>query len=167
MVTNRVHRAEDRGMTDVFARLTPATDLRAARAELDSVYEAKKRKHPEAYPSRTDYRIRATLLRDELTKGARTILLVLMAASVLVFVIACSNVANLILARTVRRDSKLRARRWCCWVRRWRRRRFRRCGRRGWTWCKRCDRSDDQGKATGPGVCLAPIILVSRAGSRC
>ncbi len=46
-------------------------------------------------------------LRDELTSGARTILLVLMAVSVLVFVIACSNVANLILARTVRRESEL------------------------------------------------------------
>ena len=46
-------------------------------------------------------------LRDQLTSGARTILLVLMAASVLVFVIACSNVANLILARTVRRESEL------------------------------------------------------------
>ena len=34
-------------------------------------------------------------------------LLVLMAASVLVFVIACSNVANLILARTVRREGEL------------------------------------------------------------
>jgi hypothetical protein len=105
MVTDRVHR-----MTDAFARLTPGTDLRAARAELDSVYQAMKREHPQAYPSRTDYRISATLLRDELTKGARTILLVLMAASVLVFVIACSNVANLILARTVRRDSELRVR---------------------------------------------------------
>ena len=105
MVTNRTHR-----MTDLFARLTPGTDLAQARAELDSVYQAMKREHPEAYPPRTPYRISATLLRDELTKDARTILLVLMAASLLVFVIACSNVANLILARTVRRDNELRVR---------------------------------------------------------
>jgi predicted permease len=47
------------------------------------------------------------LLRDQITSGARTILWVLLAASVLVFIIACSNVANLILARSVRREGEL------------------------------------------------------------
>jgi predicted permease len=47
------------------------------------------------------------LLRDQITSRARTVLLVLLAASALVFVIACSNVANLILARTVRRENEL------------------------------------------------------------
>ena len=102
MVTGRTHR-----MTDLFARLTPGVDLPAARAELESVYASMKQEHPQAYPSRVDFQISAVRLRDELTSGARTILLVLMAASVLVFVIACSNVANLILARTVRRENEL------------------------------------------------------------
>jgi putative ABC transport system permease protein len=47
------------------------------------------------------------MLWDQITSGARTVLLVLLAASGLVFIIACSNVANLILARTVRRESEL------------------------------------------------------------
>jgi predicted permease len=47
------------------------------------------------------------MLRDQITSGARTVLLVLLAASGLVFIIACSNVANLILARTVRREGEL------------------------------------------------------------
>src|SRR5579864_2577196 len=47
------------------------------------------------------------MLRDQITSGARTILLVLLAASGLVFIIACSNVANLVLARTVRRQGEL------------------------------------------------------------
>ncbi len=47
------------------------------------------------------------LLRDQITSRAKTVLLVLLAASVLVFVIACSNVANLILARSVRREGEL------------------------------------------------------------
>jgi predicted permease len=102
MVTGRIHR-----MTELFARLAPGADLKAARAELQSVYGAMKREHPEAYPARTEYQISAVRLRDQLTSGARTILLVLMAASVLVFVIACSNVANLIVARTVRRENEL------------------------------------------------------------
>jgi putative ABC transport system permease protein len=102
MVTGRIHR-----MTELFARLAPGADLEAARTELRSVHEMMKHDHPEAYPAKADYQISAVKLRDELTSGARTILLVLMAASVLVFVIACSNVANLILARTVRREGEL------------------------------------------------------------
>jgi putative ABC transport system permease protein len=102
MVTARIHR-----MTELFGRLAPGANLNAARAELDAVYTTIKREHPEAYPTKTDYRISAQRLRDQLTSNARTMLLVLMAASVLVFVIACSNVANLILARTTRREQEL------------------------------------------------------------
>jgi len=102
MVQGRMHR-----MTDLFARLAAGVDLKTARAELQSAYGAMKREHPEAYPVKSDFQISAVRLRDELTSGARTILLVLMAASVLVFIIACSNVANLILARSVRRENEL------------------------------------------------------------
>jgi putative ABC transport system permease protein len=105
MVTGRIHR-----MTELFARLTPGVNLEQARAELDSIYKGMTREHPEAYPAKADFHISATRLRDQLTSGARTILLVLMAASLLVFIIACSNVANLILARTVRRENELRIR---------------------------------------------------------
>jgi len=105
MVTARLHR-----MTVLFARLPAGADLKTARAELESVYQTMKREHPEAYPAHADFHVSAVPLRDELTSGARTILLVLMAASVLLFVIACSNVANLILARSVRREDELRIR---------------------------------------------------------
>ena len=102
MVTERVHR-----MTELFARLTPGTTLDQARAELRSVYAGMKKDHLEAYSRQADFQISAKLLRDQITSGARTVLLILLAASVLVFVVACSNVANLILARTVRRDGEL------------------------------------------------------------
>src|SRR5438874_3647070 len=102
MVTERVHR-----MTELFARLTPGTTLDQARAELRSVYAGMKKDHLEAYSAQADFQISAKLLRDQITSGARTVLLILLAASVLVFVVACSNVANLILARTVRRDGEL------------------------------------------------------------
>src|SRR5271154_2051084 len=46
-------------------------------------------------------------MHDQINSRARTILWVLFAASGLLFVIACSNVANLILARTVHRESEL------------------------------------------------------------
>ena len=102
MVTGRVHR-----MTELFGKLAPGATLDQARAELRTAYASMEKDHPEAYPDNGGYRIDARMLRDQITSGARTVLLVLLAASGLVFIIACSNVANLILARTVRREGEL------------------------------------------------------------
>lgn len=102
MVTGRVHR-----MTELFGKLAPGVTLDQARTELRTVYAAMQKDHPDAYPDNGGYRIDARMLRDQITSGARTVLLVLLAASGLVFIIACSNVANLILARTVRREGEL------------------------------------------------------------
>jgi putative ABC transport system permease protein len=105
MVTGRIHR-----MTELFGRLAPGATLEQVRAELRTDYAAMTKEHPEAYSKEADFQIGAKLLRDEITSGARTVLLVLLAASALVFIIACSNVANLILARTVRREGELAVR---------------------------------------------------------
>jgi predicted permease len=102
MVEGRVHR-----MTDLFGRLAPGVELDAALAELRAVHGAIVNEHPEAYTRQADFRIDAVRLRDQIVSPARTILLVLLAASGLVFVVACSNVANLILARSVRREGEL------------------------------------------------------------
>ena len=102
MVDGRVHR-----MTELFGRLAPNATLDAARAELRTIHAAMLQDHPDAYPKNADFRLEAVGLRDQITSSARTVLLVLLAASALVFVIACSNVANLILARSVRRQGEL------------------------------------------------------------
>src|SRR5207249_2241380 len=97
MVTGREHR-----MTEVFGRLAPGAGLESARSELRAAHSAIMKEHPEAYSPKAEFHIDAVQLRDQITSNARTVLLVLLAASGLVFLIACSNIANLILARTVR-----------------------------------------------------------------
>jgi putative ABC transport system permease protein len=105
MKTGREHR-----MTELFGRLAPGSDLDAARAELKAAHASMVAAYPEAYSNKAAFRIDARLLRDQIADRARTVLLVLLAASALVFVIACSNAANLILARSVRREGELAVR---------------------------------------------------------
>ena len=105
MVTSRTHR-----MTELFGRLAPGASLDAARAELTAVHAAIMREHPEAYSAKANVQLSVKKLRDQIASPARTILLVLLAAAAVVFVIACSNVANLILARSVRREGELAVR---------------------------------------------------------
>jgi putative ABC transport system permease protein len=105
MVDGRVHR-----MTELFGRLAPGADLETARAELRTVHGAMMASYRESYPRNAQFAIDAVRLRDQIVSPARTVLLVLLAASALVFVIACSNVANLILARSVRREGELAVR---------------------------------------------------------
>jgi len=102
MVTGREHR-----MTELFGRLAPGAELEAARAELKAVHADIVRENPGTYTKQSNFTINAVRLRDQITSRARTVLLVLLAASGLVFIVACSNVANLILARTTRREGEL------------------------------------------------------------
>src|SRR6266568_6230337 len=76
MVTGRVHR-----MTELFGHLAPGANLESASAELRAVHGAMVKEHPEAYSTKADFRIEAVLLRDQITSRARTVLLVLLAAS--------------------------------------------------------------------------------------
>jgi predicted permease len=105
MVTSRSHR-----MTQLFGRLAPRATLEAARADLTAAHAAIMREHPEAYSAGANVQLRVATLRDQIAAPARPILLVLLAAAAVVFVIACSNVANLILARSVRREGELAVR---------------------------------------------------------
>src|SRR5260370_965921 len=102
MVTGREHR-----MTEVFARLAPGAQLDAAQAELRTVYAAMLLAYPAVYKPQDHYKIDVTRMHDQINSRARTILWVLLAASGLLFVIASSNVANLILARALRRDPEM------------------------------------------------------------
>jgi predicted permease len=105
MVTGREHR-----MTEVFGRLAPGASIESAQAELRTVYSAMIAAHPANYKPEDHFTIDVTRMHDQINSRANAILWVLFAASGLLFVIACSNVANLVLARTVRRESELAVR---------------------------------------------------------
>ena len=102
MVTGREHR-----MTEVFGRLAPGASVDNARAELRSVYGAMVAAHPEVYKPEDRFKIDVTRMHEQINSRANTILWILFAASGLLFIIASSNVANLVLARTVRREPEL------------------------------------------------------------
>jgi putative ABC transport system permease protein len=102
MVQGRVHR-----MTELFGRVAPGATLEQANAELGAAYASMVKAHPEAYSPEARGQVHAVLLRDQISSGAKTVLWVLLAASLLIFIIACSNVANLILSRSVRREGEL------------------------------------------------------------
>ena len=103
VVTGRVHR-----MTYAFGRLAPGVSFERARAELRAIYAAMLKEHPEAYPASADFRIDATRFEDHIAaKSQPVLLLLLMMASVLMFVIPCANAPNLILVRMMRREREL------------------------------------------------------------
>ena len=102
MTTDRTHR-----MTELFGRLAPGATVEAARAELTNAHASMMGEHPEAYSTQARIQLTVTTLPEQIASPARTILLVLLAAAAAVFIIACSNVANLILGRSVRREAEL------------------------------------------------------------
>jgi predicted permease len=106
MITLRTHR-----MTQLFGRLKPDATIESLRAELNTVHATMVRENPDSYSKRAaQAQMNVSRLRDQIAAPARTILLVLLAAAGIVFIIACSNVANLILARSVRREGELAVR---------------------------------------------------------
>jgi len=105
MVDERTHR-----MTELFGRLAPGASVESARAELEAAYARMLGEHPEIYSKGARFQLVVRPLRDQLTAPARTVLFLLLAAAFVVLAIACSNVANLILARSVRRERELQVR---------------------------------------------------------
>src|SRR3954470_8596278 len=105
MVQGREHR-----MTEVFGRLAPGATLEAARAELLTVYGGMVAAHPEVYKPQDHYEISVTRMHDQINAQANLILWILFAVSAGLFIVASLNVANLVLARTVRREGELAVR---------------------------------------------------------
>ncbi len=94
-------------MLTLFGRLAPGATLAGADTEFQSIAKRLHEQYPQAYPSGQGFSIRVASLHDEMTRRARPTLLLLLGTAVFVLLIACANVANLTLARLIRREREL------------------------------------------------------------
>lgn len=88
------------------ARLKPGVSLEQARVEMDTLRQGYEATRPEA-KLRIAGRTRLVPLREHLLGETRRALLVLLGAVTLILLMACANVANLLLARAVTRQKEL------------------------------------------------------------
>jgi len=99
----------DRGQRNLvaFGRLKPGVPLGQARAEMSSIADQIAREHPLAGNSAG---VSVELIRDELTREFRGTFSLLLGAVFVILLIACANVANLLLARSTSRSGELAVR---------------------------------------------------------
>jgi putative ABC transport system permease protein len=91
---------------NVVGRLKPAVSVEQANTELKVISSALAR----TYPENKDSSAFAVPLQQDLSRNARTSFLLLLATAVLVLVIACANVAGLLITRGAERDREFAVR---------------------------------------------------------
>ena len=101
--------AQERAVRDnhnyrAIARLKPGISLQQAKAELDTISDRLAQQYPK---DDKGWGATAITLREDLVGDVRSALLILLGAVAFVLLIACANVANLVLAKTLSRRKEI------------------------------------------------------------